>query len=183
MLVRAILSSMLPVILILDMTTDLYMPQHEDEDGTNSPPSPRPLNVDGPQPPQESVFRLPSWGSSSTSSISTIESNEPKMSLRMSFALLVIVTVFAGFTAEWLVSAIEPLTAQGGISREFIALILLPIVSNSAEHWTAVTVSTKGKLDLSMSVAVDSSIQIALFVIPLLIIIGWGIGQPLSLVS
>lgn len=52
---------------------------------------------------------------------------------------------------------------------------------SAAEHVTAVTVATKGKLDLSMAVAVGSSIQISLFVIPLLILLGWIIGQPLSL--
>lgn len=73
------------------------------------------------------------------------------------------------------------LTASGAISREFVALILLPVVGNAAEHVTAVTVSVKDKLDLSIAVAVGSSIQISLFVIPLLVILGWIIGQPLDL--
>jgi len=57
----------------------------------------------------------------------------------------------------------------------------LPIVGNAAEHVTAVTVSVKDKLNLSLGVAVGSSIQIALFVIPFIITIGWIMGRPLTL--
>jgi Ca2+:H+ antiporter len=85
-------------------------------------------------------------------------------------------------TAEFLVDSIDGLTATGSISKEFVGVILLPIVGNAAEHVTAVTSSVKDKLTLSLSVAVGSSIvssfpydsfysltviqQIALFVIP-----------------
>lgn len=84
-------------------------------------------------------------------------------------------------TAEFLVSSIDGLTATGNISEEWVGLILLPIVGNAAEHVTAVTSSVKDKLDLSIGVAVGSAIQIALFVIPLLVLIGWMIGHPLTL--
>lgn len=60
-------------------------------------------------------------------------------------------------------------------------MILLPIVGNAAEHLTAVTVSVKDKLTLSLGVAVGSSIQIALFVIPLVVTLGWILGKPLTL--
>ncbi|KAG8690093.1 hypothetical protein FRC11_013882, partial [Ceratobasidium sp. 423] len=86
-----------------------------------------------------------------------------------------------GVTAEWLVDSIDGLTSGGNISREFVALILLPLVGNAAEHVTAVTVSVKNKLDLAITVAVGSSIQIALFVLPFLILLGWIIEQPLTL--
>ncbi|GAA6052372.1 hypothetical protein JCM3770_000210 [Rhodotorula araucariae] len=148
-----------------------------------------------PQPPTEGgVFRipsLPSWGSSSddgsssTSSSSSSSGNSqdahtPKMLARVAMLLLVVVTVITGVTAEWLVSSIEGLVATGGVSEQFVALILLPLVGNAAEHVTAVTVAAKDKLDLSLAVAVGSSIQIALFVIPVLILLGWCIGQPLT---
>lgn len=61
-------------------------------------------------------------------------------------------------TAEWLVDSINGLVSGGSISREFVGLILLPIVGNAAEHVTAVTVSVKDKLTLSLGVAVGSSI-------------------------
>jgi len=61
-------------------------------------------------------------------------------------------------TAEFLVDSIDGLTASGLISKEFVGVILLPIVGNAAEHVTAVTVSVKDKLTLSLGVAVGSSI-------------------------
>ncbi|KAJ7773846.1 Sodium/calcium exchanger protein-domain-containing protein [Mycena metata] len=95
--------------------------------------------------------------------------------------LLVVVTVCVAFVSEFLVGSINGLTASGALSKEFVGIVLLPIVGNAAEHATAVTVSVKDKLTLSMSVAVGSSIQIAMFVIPLIIVIGWGIGKPMTL--
>jgi Ca2+:H+ antiporter len=85
-------------------------------------------------------------------------------------------------TAEHLVSSLNEFTAQNpGVSKEWITLIIIPIISNAAEHTTAVVVASKGKFDLAMSVAVGSCIQIALFVIPVLICVAWGMGKPLTL--
>ena len=82
----------------------------------------------------------------------------PELSLPMTIGLLFFVTVLVAVTAEWLVDSIDGLASGGGISKEFIGLILLPIVGNAAEHATAVTVSVKDKLTLSLGVAVGSSI-------------------------
>jgi Ca2+:H+ antiporter len=76
---------------------------------------------------------------------------------------------------------LEEATATLGLSRLFTGVILLPIIGNAAEHATAVTVALKDKMDLSMSVAVGSSLQVALFVAPVLVIVGWLIGQPMDL--
>ncbi|KAF8674724.1 Sodium/calcium exchanger protein [Rhizoctonia solani] len=151
---------------------------------------------DGPgAPTSQRVFHMPSLpslpsifhgsGTSSTSSISSVSTEEdetvPKLKIQATMILLATVTVLTGVTAEWLVDSIDGLTKNGNISREFVALILLPLVGNAAEHVTAVTVSVKNKLDLAITVAVGSSIQIALFVLPFLILLGWMIGQPLTL--
>ncbi|KAJ3830219.1 Calcium/proton exchanger [Lentinula raphanica] len=109
------------------------------------------------------------------------EDETPQMSLVTTIVLLVIVTVLVAVTAEWLVDSIDGLTQSGAISEEFVGIILLPIVGNAAEHVTAVTVSVKDKLTLSLGVAVGSSIQIALFVIPFIITLGWILGKPLTL--
>jgi Ca2+:H+ antiporter len=82
----------------------------------------------------------------------------PELSIPMTLGLLGVVTVLVAITAEWLVDSIDGLASGGGISKEFIGLILLPIVGNAAEHATAVTVSVKDKLTLSLGVAVGSSI-------------------------
>ena len=82
----------------------------------------------------------------------------PELSVPVTIILLVVVTALVAVTAEWLVDSIDGLASGHGISKEFIGLILLPIVGNAAEHATAVTVSVKDKLTLSLGVAVGSSI-------------------------
>lgn len=73
-------------------------------------------------------------------------------------------------------SSIHALTSTGHIGKTFVGLILLPIVGNAAEHATAVTVACKDKMDLAIGVAVGSSMQIALLVLPLAIVLGWILG-------
>ncbi|KAI0635672.1 calcium/proton exchanger [Trametes polyzona] len=109
------------------------------------------------------------------------DEEQPQMSVPMTIGLLAVVTVLVAVTAEFLVDSINGIVATGHINREFIGLILLPIVGNAAEHVTAVTVSVKDKLTLSLGVAVGSSIQIALFVIPFIVTLAWIMGKPLSL--
>ncbi|GAA5933333.1 uncharacterized protein JCM15063_001286 [Sporobolomyces koalae] len=110
------------------------------------------------------------------------EEEVPQLNVWSALILLVGVTVLVAFTAEFLVSSINGLTeAHPEVSTEWVALILLPLVGNAAEHVTAVSVSVHDKIDLSMGVAVGSSIQIALFVIPLLVVLGWIMDKPLSL--
>jgi len=109
------------------------------------------------------------------------EEETPHMSVWMTVILLVVVTVLVAVTAEWLVDSIGGLTDSGNISREFVGIILLPIVGNAAEHVTAVSVSVKDKLTLSIGVAVGSSIQIALFVIPFIVTLAWILNKPLAL--
>ncbi|KAG2357462.1 Sodium/calcium exchanger protein-domain-containing protein [Suillus spraguei] len=114
-------------------------------------------------------------------SVETVTPEQPLMSLTVCLCLLLVVTVLVAVTAEFLVDSIDGLTASGAISKEFVGVILLPIVGNAAEHVTAVTVSVKDKLTLSLGVAVGSSIQIALFVIPFIITLGWIMNKPLTL--
>jgi Ca2+:H+ antiporter len=83
--------------------------------------------------------------------------------------------------SELLVASLEEATEQLGLTALFTGVILLPIIGNAAEHATAVTVALKNKMDLSVSVAVGSSMQIALFVAPVLVIMGYIIGQPMDL--
>lgn len=94
---------------------------------------------------------------------------------------LILVTVLVAACAEYLVDSIDAIVEESGISKTFIGLILLPIVGNAAEHVTAVVVAYKGKMDLAVGVAIGSSLQIALFVTPFLVMLGWIIGQPMTL--
>lgn len=95
--------------------------------------------------------------------------------------ILLVVTLAVAVESELLVDSLEVATSDLGLSALFTGVILLPIIGNAAEHATAVTVAMKDKMDLSVSVAVGSSMQIALFVAPVLVIAGWVIGQPMDL--
>ncbi len=101
---------------------------------------------------------------------------EPQLHFLVAIATLTISTVIIAFCSEFMVDSISAVTASGAVSAEFVGLILLPIVGNAAEHATAVTVAIKDKMDLAIGVAVGSSMQVALFIIPLLVTIGWGMG-------
>jgi Ca2+:H+ antiporter len=94
---------------------------------------------------------------------------------------LVIVTILVAVCAEYLVDSIDSIVETAHISKTFIGLVLLPIVGNAAEHVTAVIVAYKGKMDLAINVAIGSSMQIALFVTPFLVILGWIVDKPMTL--
>ncbi|KAI1775473.1 Calcium/proton exchanger [Hypoxylon cercidicola] len=105
------------------------------------------------------------------------EEDGPMLSTAVAFATLIGATVIIALCAEGMVGGIEDITSSGAISEEFVGLILLPIVGNACEHATAVTVAVKDKMDLAIGVAIGSSMQVALLLIPLLVIIGWGMGN------
>ena len=108
---------------------------------------------------------------------------EEKKEVNLTFwiFILLVVTLVVAVESELLVDSLEVATSELGLSALFTGVILLPIIGNAAEHATAVTVAMKDKMDLSVSVAVGSSMQIALFVAPVLVIAGKIIGQPMDL--
>ena len=116
-----------------------------------------------------------------TSGASSDHIEYPRMNTPSALLLLVAITALTYLTAENLVESINGLVEHSSVNREWITLIVIPIISNAAEHTTAVVVASKGKFDLAMSVAVGSCIQISLFVIPVLVIVAWGLGKPLTL--
>ncbi|KAF2188286.1 calcium/proton exchanger [Zopfia rhizophila CBS 207.26] len=105
------------------------------------------------------------------------EIEEPQLSIIGAVITLAISTTLVAFCSEFMVSSIEGVTAGDKISETFVGLILLPIVGNAAEHATAVTVAIKDKMDLSIGVAVGSSMQIALLVLPFIVVLGWILGK------
>jgi Ca2+:H+ antiporter len=109
------------------------------------------------------------------------EEDEPELTQFASIILLLCSTGLVALCAEFMVGSIEHLVENSPISEAFIGLIILPIVGNAAEHVTAVTVAAKNKLDLSLGVSLGSSIQIALFVTPLVVILGWILDKEMSL--
>ncbi|EED21985.1 conserved hypothetical protein [Talaromyces stipitatus ATCC 10500] len=106
------------------------------------------------------------------------EKEVPQLHFYVAILTLVISTVLVALCAEYMVDAISAVTSgSNSISQTFVGLILLPIVGNAAEHATAVTVAVKDKMDLAIGVAVGSSMQIALLVLPLIVVIGWIMGK------
>ncbi|HEY9881447.1 MAG TPA: calcium/proton exchanger [Leptolyngbyaceae cyanobacterium] len=106
---------------------------------------------------------------------------EHKPNLKIWVPVLLGATLLVAVESELLVGALETATEQLGLTALFTGVILLPIVGNAAEHATAVTVAMKDKMDLSVSVAVGSSMQIALFVAPVLVLAGWLLDKPMDL--
>jgi Ca2+:H+ antiporter len=103
------------------------------------------------------------------------------LSTTASIILLFIVTIAVSLCADSLVGSIDDIVASSGVSKTFIGLIVIPIVGNAAEHVTAIVVAIKDKMDLAIGVAIGSSLQIALFVTPFMVLVGWIIDVPMSL--
>ena len=105
---------------------------------------------------------------------------DPEMSQRDAIILLVVATVLVSWMAEILVHSVEAASEEMGLPHLFIGVILLPLFGNAAEHFTAVSVAAKDKMDLSFAISMGSSTQIAVFVAPLMIVIAWMLGVPLT---
>ena len=105
------------------------------------------------------------------------DSPEHKVNLPLWIGVLLACTVMVAVESELLVGTLEEATARLGLTSLFTGVILVPIIGNAAEHTTAVTVAMKNKMDLSVSVAMGSSLQIALFVAPVLVLVGFYRGQ------
>lgn len=102
-------------------------------------------------------------------------------SLKKAIFVLVVSTVIIAIESEFLVNGIEPITQSLGWSEFFVGIILIPIVGNAAEHSTAVVMARKNKMDVSLEIAIGSSLQIILFVAPVLIFLSL-LFTPMSIV-
>ncbi|HEX3173663.1 MAG TPA: calcium/proton exchanger [Solirubrobacterales bacterium] len=104
-------------------------------------------------------------------------------STRTAVIALAIAGVLVGVMSEILVGSIAHASESIGLSEFFIGVIVVAIVGNAAEHWVAVLVATKDKMDLSVNIAIGSAAQVALFVAPILVLASYLIGPgPLALV-
>ncbi len=109
-------------------------------------------------------------------------SEAPAWSLRTSILVLVLSTAAVVWLSEILVHAVDAVMAASGLSEFFLGIILIPIIGNVAEHLVAVQVAVKNKIELSLEIALGSSLQIALFVAPVLVFVSLVFGQQLNLV-
>lgn len=111
----------------------------------------------------------------------TEDGHQSKWSVRFALGVLAVSTIAIVFLSEMLVSAIEPVVERLGVSELFIGIIVIPLVGNVAEHIVGVQVAYKNKMDLSLSISLGSSMQIALFVAPLLVFVSLLFGSELTL--
>lgn len=110
------------------------------------------------------------------------ETAPQKWPLKTGIIILVVSTVGVAYLSEVLVGSVEPVVTTLGLSEFFIGLIFIPIIGNVAEHIVAVQVALKNKMTLSVEIAIASSLQIALFVAPLLVFVSLIFRHPLTLV-
>jgi len=111
------------------------------------------------------------------------DAEEQPWSARRAIAALAVAGVAVAVMSEILVGSISDTARQAGISEFFIGAVVVAIVGNAAEHWVAVLVARKDKMDLAVNIAIGSSAQIALFVAPVLVLASYLIGPyPLPLV-
>jgi Ca2+:H+ antiporter len=114
------------------------------------------------------------------------EDEEPEgepWTVRRSIVMLAIAGAAVGLMSEVLVGSISDAAASVGLSEFFIGVIVVAIVGNAAEHWVAVLVAIKDKMDLAVNIAIGSSAQVALFVAPLLVLASFVLGPaPMALV-
>ena len=127
-----------------------------------------------------SQIPLTSLTSGAAAQNATVEEHHD-ISRTSAILLLLVSTGLVAICADFMVESINGLVATSAIGEVFIGLIILPIVGNAAEHVTAITVAMKNKMDLCIGVAVGSSIQIALFVTPLIVILGWIMDREMTL--
>lgn len=107
---------------------------------------------------------------------------KPKWSLRRSILTLGIATVFVAVMSEFLVGALEHTTEELGLSHLFVGLIIVPLISNAAEHASAIILAAKDKMSVAIEIAIGSSVQIALFVAPVLVFLSLLTGNHLDLI-
>ena len=105
---------------------------------------------------------------------------DPNMDQKDAIILLIIATILVSWMAEILVHSVESAAEEYHLPYLFIGVILLPLFGNAAEHFTAVSVAAKNKMDLSFAISIGSSTQIAVFVAPLMVVIAWILDLPLT---
>jgi len=110
-----------------------------------------------------------------------VEERGRQWSRGKAITILLIATALVALLSEFLVGTIENVRDSVGLTEVFVGVIVVAIVGNAAEHSTAILMAMKNKMDLSVGIAIGSSLQIALFVAPVLIFLSYLFGRPMDL--
>ncbi|TXG69478.1 hypothetical protein EZV62_004413 [Acer yangbiense] len=111
----------------------------------------------------------------------SVEDEAPEITHWEAIGWLAILTIWVSILSGYLVDTIQGASDSWNMPVAFISVILLPIVGNAAEHGSAIMFAMKDKLDISLGVAIGSSTQISMFVIPFCVVVGWFMGKPMDL--
>jgi len=107
---------------------------------------------------------------------------ETRWSVQRSLLTLAVTTLVVACMSDLLVGSVQPLVQALGWSQLFIGIVVIAIIGNAAEHYSAVVVALKDRMDLSLQISIGSAAQIAMLVAPLLVLISFAFGQPMNLV-
>lgn len=113
--------------------------------------------------------------------LSSNEEEKPSMGLPASVLLLIGSTICIAVLSEIFVGTVEPMAENAGLSTAFVGIILVPIIGNAAEHSSAILMAVRNKMNAAVEIALGSSLQIVLFVIPVLILASL-FFEPMSIV-
>jgi Ca2+:H+ antiporter len=102
-------------------------------------------------------------------------------SVSKSLLVLIVATCLVALMSEFLVGAVEAARSTLGLTEVFVGVILIAVIGNAAEHSTAVMMAMKNKMGISLGIAIGSSLQIALFVAPVLVFASYFFGSPMNL--
>jgi Ca2+:H+ antiporter len=104
----------------------------------------------------------------------------PRLSLRLTLGLLLIVGAASAFVSDWFINGLEPAIVQLNISQAFAGLVIVAIAGNAVEHTTGLVLAWKGRSDLAISVVKNSVAQIAAFLFPLLVLVSFLLATTLT---
>lgn len=107
---------------------------------------------------------------------------EPSWSKGVSIIMLLVATCFVALVSEWLVHSVEVVTKAFGWSEIFVGAFVIAIIGNAAEHSAAILLAMKNRIGAAVEIAIGSSLQIALFVAPTLVLVSLFLGQPMNIV-
>lgn len=127
------------------------------------------------------IFSLGTHRQLYTGTPDTKDFDEPAWSVKRSVIVLIVATGAVAWVSEFLVGAVEAARHSLGVTETFVGIIIVAVVGNAAEHSTAVTMALKNKMDLALGIAIGSSLQIALFVAPVLVFCSYLFSYPLNL--
>jgi Ca2+:H+ antiporter len=106
---------------------------------------------------------------------------DPGWTLRTSLVTLGLATVATAITSEILVHSLQDFAKAAGLSQFFISIVIVAVVGNSAEHGGALVIARRGKMKLATQIAITSSAQVALFVLPVVLLVSFAFSNPLTL--